>query len=134
MISGVNRICQDTEFMTGRNPGLYWRICWGFLTPLLMIAILLYTFTTYEPIKYKDNYYPNSAYGRYFISQHYELSFILFFPAVGWTIAAFGVLQLPIWCLYAIIKQRGDTWIEKIQGAFRPKANWGPRFEFFYIC
>lgn len=65
-ISGVNRICQDTEFMTGRNPGLYWRICWGFLTPLLMGAILLYTFATYEPIKYKDNYYPDSAYGRCF--------------------------------------------------------------------
>lgn len=48
------------------------------------------------------------------------------FLAAGWTIAAFGILQLPIWCLHAIIKQKGDTWMEKIHGAFRPKANWGP--------
>lgn len=76
---GVNRICQDTVFMTGRNPGLYFRICWGFLTPLLMIAILLYTFATYEPLKYKDNLYPDSAYGKYFIlvdtSNHIDHNF-----------------------------------------------------------
>ncbi|XP_037031839.1 sodium-dependent nutrient amino acid transporter 1-like isoform X1 [Bradysia coprophila] len=107
-IYGVNRICQDTVFMTGKNPGLYWRICWGFLTPLLMVAILLYTFFTYQPLKYHDIYYPDSAY------------------AAGWTISAFGIVQLPLWCIYAIIKQKGDTWLEKIQGAFRPKSDWGP--------
>ncbi|KAG4078938.1 hypothetical protein HA402_010890 [Bradysia odoriphaga] len=107
-IYGVNRICQDTVFMTGKNPGLYWRICWGFLTPLLMVAILLYTFFTYQPLKYHDSYYPDTAY------------------AAGWTISAFGIVQLPLWCIYAIFKQKGDTWLEKIQGAFRPKSNWGP--------
>lgn len=49
--------------------------------------------------------------------------------AAGWTIAAFGILQLPLWCIYAIIKQKGDTWTEKIQGAFRPKSSWGPRYD-----
>lgn len=127
MSSGVNRICQDTMFMTGRNPGLYWRICWGIVTPLLMIAILLYTFLTYEPLTYKDSLYPDSAYGKCFVSFFYFEVNLILFSAAGWTIAAFGILQLPLWCIFAIFKQKGDSWIEKIQGAFRPKANWGPR-------
>lgn len=47
--------------------------------------------------------------------------------AAGWTIAAFGIMQLPIWAAVAIIKQEGNSWSEKIRGAFRPTADWGPR-------
>ncbi len=95
-----------------------------------MIAILCYTFATYEPLKYHDNFYPDSAYGM-LTKIIWTFSILIlnefFLIAAGWTIAAFGILQLPLWCLYAIVKQKGDTWLEKIQGAFRPKANWGPR-------
>lgn len=63
-ISGVDRICRDAEFMIGRNPGIYWRLCWGILTPAVMTVILIYTFITYEPLLYKDTYvYPPMAYG-----------------------------------------------------------------------
>lgn len=62
--SGVDRICRDAEFMIGRNPGFYWRLCWGILTPVIMTVILIYTFITYEPLKYKKTYvYPTTAYG-----------------------------------------------------------------------
>lgn len=46
--------------------------------------------------------------------------------AVGWTITAFGLIQLPLWAIYAVIKQKGDTLFDKIRGAFRPVPNWGP--------
>lgn len=46
--------------------------------------------------------------------------------ALGWTISAIGILQVPLWATYAIVKQKGDTLTDKIRGAFRPKANWGP--------
>lgn len=63
-ILGVDRICRDVEFMIGRNPGIYWRICWGILTPIVMTVILIYTFITYEPLTYKKTYvYPPTAYG-----------------------------------------------------------------------
>lgn len=62
-IAGVNRLCRDTEFMSGRNPGLYWRMCWGIITPAVMITILLYTFITYKPLTYRGYIYPDTAYG-----------------------------------------------------------------------
>lgn len=62
-IYGVNRLCRDTEFMIGQNPGWYWRICWGFITPGVMITILLYTFISFRPLTYRDYVYPDTAYG-----------------------------------------------------------------------
>lgn len=56
-----------------------------------------------------------------------KLKTIFRFAAVGWTIAAFGLMQVPIWAIVAIVKQAGQTWSEKITGAFRPTADWGPR-------
>lgn len=37
-----------------------------------------------------------------------------------------GVLQLPIWLLVAIIRYPGNSWSEKVAGAFRPTRKWGP--------
>lgn len=63
VVIGVDRLCRDAEFMIGRNPGIYWRTCWGILTPGVMIAILIYTLASFKPLKYRDYIYPDSAYG-----------------------------------------------------------------------
>ncbi|XP_055854041.1 sodium-dependent nutrient amino acid transporter 1 isoform X1 [Episyrphus balteatus] len=107
-VYGVDRLCRDAQFMIGKSPSWYWRICWGVITPLIMTAIWIYTFVAYEPLTYKDVKFPSWGY------------------AIGWTITAFGVAQVPIWACVAIVKQPGDTLMEKVRGAFRPKANWGP--------
>lgn len=41
-------------------------------------------------------------------------------------ITVFGILQLPIWMIVAIIRDPGESLWEKIRGAFTPKKNWGP--------
>lgn len=35
-------------------------------------------------------------------------------------------MQLPLWAVYTVIKQKGDTWGEKIRNSFRPNIKWGP--------
>lgn len=42
--------------------GWYWRICWGIVTPGLMIAILIYNLATLEPLQYNGRYYPDIVY------------------------------------------------------------------------
>ncbi|XP_065073599.1 sodium-dependent nutrient amino acid transporter 1 isoform X2 [Ochlerotatus camptorhynchus] len=107
-IYGVDRFCKDVEFMLGIRPNLYWRLCWKWITPLLMSVILVYNLVTLEPLTYQGYVYPTIAYD------------------FGWSIAAFGLLQLPIWGIYAIVKQDGKNLTEKIMNAFRPSKNWGP--------
>ncbi|KAH8323332.1 hypothetical protein KR067_005258 [Drosophila pandora] len=107
-IYGTDRLCKDIEFMLGRKVGLYWRLCWSIITPLIMTTILVYFYATYEPLTYNNVIYPFWAY------------------SIGWMITAFGILQLPIWMIVAIIRDPGKTVGAKIRGAFTPKKNWGP--------
>jgi len=38
---GLQRFCEDIELMTGSRPGLYLCICWKFISPAIMTAILV---------------------------------------------------------------------------------------------
>lgn len=38
------RFADDIELMTGNRPGLYWLICWKYLSPLAMLSILIASF------------------------------------------------------------------------------------------
>ena len=57
-IYGVDRFCNDIEFMLGKQTGLYWRICWKFITPAVMIAILVYFVLTSELPSYNGYSFP----------------------------------------------------------------------------
>lgn len=35
------RFCDDIEWMTGQRPGLYWRLSWWAVSPMLLLGILL---------------------------------------------------------------------------------------------
>lgn len=63
-IYGTDRLCKDIEFMLGRKVGLYWRLCWGVFTPLIMTVILIYFYATYEPLTYNKQLFPTWAYGK----------------------------------------------------------------------
>nr|XP_023021528.1 sodium-dependent neutral amino acid transporter B(0)AT3 [Leptinotarsa decemlineata] len=39
--AAIARFADDIEMMTGSRPGLYWLICWKYLSPLAMISILV---------------------------------------------------------------------------------------------
>nr|CAD7392186.1 unnamed protein product [Timema cristinae] len=38
---GFEKFADDIELMTGKRPGLYWLICWKYLSPLAMLSILV---------------------------------------------------------------------------------------------
>lgn len=35
---GVDRFSEDIERMMGFKPGLYWRLCWKFVSPLFLLV------------------------------------------------------------------------------------------------
>lgn len=86
-VYGVDRFCRDIEFMLGRRTGIYWRFCWKFVTPTIMISIFVYFVLTWKPITYHDLEYSTSL------------------TILGWTIAAFALFQLPLWAFVALLKQ-----------------------------
>ncbi|XP_058063630.1 sodium-dependent neutral amino acid transporter B(0)AT3 [Anopheles bellator] len=43
-IYGLKRFADDIELMTGARPGLYWMLCWKYISPIAMITILVASF------------------------------------------------------------------------------------------
>lgn len=93
-IYGVDRLCADIEFMLGFRPNFYWRWCWKYITPLLMSTILVYTLFNLEPLKDGDQDYPPLAY------------------LIGRCITSLGLIQLPIFAIYAVFTQKEETFVE----------------------
>lgn len=62
-VSGVDNFLDDVEFMTNKRPFVFWRICWVFLTPILLCTIFIYFMISLDPLSYNNEYYPTSAYG-----------------------------------------------------------------------
>lgn len=94
LIYGVNRICHDIKFMLGFTPGIFWRICWRFVVPLLMTAIVVYYLVSFE--KPMDGAY------EYPVIAH----------VVGWCLAAVGLLQVPIFAVVKIVRREEESLIE----------------------
>lgn len=65
-MSGVDNFLDDIEFMMGHRPSIYWRCCWGFLTPTALFIILTYFLVNLTPLTYNDEYYPPAANGTIF--------------------------------------------------------------------
>lgn len=54
-VYGINRFCDDFKKMTGYYPNIIWRMLWLIITPISLLAILLYTLVDQlaNPIKYE---------------------------------------------------------------------------------
>lgn len=49
---GVDRFSSDVEMMLGKRPGLFWRICWTYISPVFLLVIdnhlTLFTLTDFN--------------------------------------------------------------------------------------
>ncbi|CAG9774078.1 unnamed protein product [Ceutorhynchus assimilis] len=107
---GLENICQDIEFMTKRKPGIYWRICWGVLIPMVLFFVLGYFLITFEPLQYEKRDYPSKIIGW------------------GWAFFAFGIFQPFLWFSIGFWKRKGDFASAKAAVASMFKhTGWGPK-------
>ncbi|KAF0310441.1 Sodium-dependent nutrient amino acid transporter 1 [Amphibalanus amphitrite] len=60
-VYGINRFCDDIQFMIGQRPNIYWRFCWAVFIPISLIAIFIYSLVKMEPLLYGDVGYPDIA-------------------------------------------------------------------------
>uniref|UniRef100_A0A4W3K5X0 Transporter n=1 Tax=Callorhinchus milii TaxID=7868 RepID=A0A4W3K5X0_CALMI len=93
---GVDRFSNDIEKMIGKRPGLYWRLCWKFVSPCFLLVspvhcgfkkvkIMLAVTTEY------DNYiFPDWA------------------NTTGWCIAISSMAAVPIYAVYKCASLRGS--------------------------
>ncbi|XP_021918357.1 sodium-dependent noradrenaline transporter-like isoform X2 [Zootermopsis nevadensis] len=86
---GLERFSQDVEDMLGTKPGLYWRICWKFVSPAFIIGVVMFGLLYQQPLKYNEYNYPSWA------------------EWIGWTLALSSILMIPLVAIISIIQTPG---------------------------
>jgi len=110
-IYGIDNFCLDVQFMTGRRVSLYWRLCWLFLAPLLMISVFIYSLATLKPLTYAGLNYPTG------------------YIEAGWCIFIIGGLQIPLWAIWTLSHKMNLSFCDAIKKTFSPSKRWGPNNE-----
>ncbi|XP_072931746.1 uncharacterized protein [Epargyreus clarus] len=108
-IYGLENLCLDLEYMLGKKTSPYWRVCWGIVTPVIMIAVFFYALVTADRILFGGTYqYPDEAY------------------IAGSCLQYFGMALVPLCIIIALWKYRSNNIIVTVKTAFRKKPTYGP--------
>ncbi|CAB3224194.1 unnamed protein product [Arctia plantaginis] len=108
-IYGLENMCLDIEFMLGLKSSFYWRMCWGLITPFMMIAVFFYSFITTERLMFGQTYeYPEYAY------------------IFGSVLQYAGIALIPLFMIITFYKYRSRNIIETLKRSFKPKPTYGP--------
>uniref|UniRef100_A0A2K6F4Y7 Transporter n=1 Tax=Propithecus coquereli TaxID=379532 RepID=A0A2K6F4Y7_PROCO len=109
-IYGGNRFIEDIEMMIGTKRWifwLWWRTCWFVITPILLIAIFIWSLVQFQRPKYAQIPYPDWG------------------VALGWCMIIFCIIWIPIMAVVKIIQAKGNIF-QRIVSCCRPASNWGP--------
>ncbi|KAK1882786.1 Sodium-dependent proline transporter [Dissostichus eleginoides] len=110
---GVNQFCQDIIDMIRHCPPwctkvlYYFKACWVFCTPFLLLLILIYIFM--------EMYNTSLHYGPYVYPRWGK--------ALGVCIGVTCCMQIPIWAIVALCKETG-TLKDRFQKSIRPLNSW----------
>ncbi|KAF7281952.1 hypothetical protein GWI33_003974 [Rhynchophorus ferrugineus] len=86
---GLDRLTQDVEAMLGMKPGIYWRVCWKFISPSFIVCVVMFGLLYHQPLVYNDYFYPTWA------------------EWVGWTLALSSIMMIPIGAIVKLCKTPG---------------------------
>ncbi|XP_008160272.2 inactive sodium-dependent neutral amino acid transporter B(0)AT3 [Eptesicus fuscus] len=101
-VYGMERFCDDIEWMTGRRPGLYWRVTWKFISPLLLLTIfvayiifMVWTTLSYKAWNPQYKQFPSRQEKSYPGWVQAICGLLSFLPAL--LVPGVAMAQLPIW-------------------------------------
>ncbi|XP_060687918.1 sodium- and chloride-dependent neutral and basic amino acid transporter B(0+)-like [Hemiscyllium ocellatum] len=113
-IYGTNRFIKDIEMMIGERTWLFWlwwRMCWILISPCFLVAVLIWSLTTFAPLRYGSVEYP------------------VWSGALGWCMTIFCIMWIPIMAVVRVVQAEGPTLWQKIFAACTSAPDWGPYLE-----
>uniref|UniRef100_A0A3Q0QZ15 Transporter n=1 Tax=Amphilophus citrinellus TaxID=61819 RepID=A0A3Q0QZ15_AMPCI len=99
---GVDRFSEDIERMMGFKPGLYWRLCWKFVSPVFLLFVVIASTLTSPDLKYDNYIFPSWA------------------NLIGWGVALSSILLVPFYAMYKFFSLPG-TFRERIAYCITPE-------------
>jgi len=123
-VYGFEKFASNVELMLGRRPGLYWRICWQFFSPLTLFGILCFLFARYQPPTLGDYTYP---YWAVVLGWLMTVSSVTAIPlvAVGTFLSRFCG-DFPLSAEMGLLRVLFNRAVETLKSLFKPTEDWGP--------
>ncbi|XP_070702268.1 sodium- and chloride-dependent neutral and basic amino acid transporter B(0+)-like [Pempheris klunzingeri] len=112
-IYGGDHIIKDIEMMIGKKSfcfWLCWRVCWFFISPCIILVVLLWSLVTFVPPSYGKVQYP------------------VWGLALGWCMVAFVLLWIPVVAVYKLMRAEGSCWM-RLRSLCCPSEEWHPYLE-----
>ncbi|CAG9860610.1 unnamed protein product [Phyllotreta striolata] len=81
-IYGTDNFARDIEKMIGHKPGLFWRICWKYISPVFILIIFIFSMASHADMLGTEYHYPD-----------WSLN-------VGYALTASSIMCIPIYILY----------------------------------
>ena len=109
-IYGIDRFFENLDEMSVKFHfliKLYWKVCWTFITPVLLAVLVVWKFISTGRVKYGDYDFPDWV------------------QALGWMFGVTSVLMLPLVSIRQILIRRSKGQ-ELGRALFRPTEEWLP--------
>ncbi|XP_020497990.1 sodium- and chloride-dependent neutral and basic amino acid transporter B(0+)-like [Labrus bergylta] len=114
-IYGGNTFIKDIEMMIGKKSfcfWVWWRACWFFISPCIILVVLLWSLITFVPPTYGGIEYP--AWGM----------------ALGWCMVAFILIWIPLVAVHKLMRAEGSLW-QRVKSLCVPSEKWHPYLEIY---
>ncbi|XP_077086289.1 inactive sodium-dependent neutral amino acid transporter B(0)AT3 [Siphateles boraxobius] len=105
---GIKRFSDDIEFMTGRRPNLYWRVCWMGISPVMLLVVLV----AYVVVQVQEHpTYPawNPQYEKFPETEVKPYSDWVF--AICVLLSSVPVVSIPVVAVYRLIRRQTTSQI-----------------------
>lgn len=56
---GVDNFSNDIKQMLGKRPGIYWRFCWKYISPVFLLVVCIFSFLGHEDMLNPEFKYPS---------------------------------------------------------------------------
>ena len=110
-IYGAERVLHDLEDMGMKiNPVLkiYWTVCWKCITPLSLLALVIFSWVNFGHVSYEENVYPTKI------------------QVLGYFITGCTLIWIPIFAVIEIDKNcKATTRTNEVCPLLQPTAEWG---------
>ncbi|GFY50126.1 sodium-dependent serotonin transporter [Trichonephila inaurata madagascariensis] len=109
-IYGAERFSDQVKEMLGYRPGIFWRVCWKYISPVFILCIFIFAIVQYKDLTLNDYTYPKWAIG------------------IGWILTASSLLCIPGYITYYLVTTPG-TYLERLRRGLSPETQTQPRQE-----
>ena len=113
-IYGVDRFLDDARVMLGEYPypKNYWKALWSFITPGIIVVLLMMSFVDMKPTSYGDYIFPAWT------------------TPLGWFFSLASVSAIPIVALHKLFNSDiKRNFVDRFKILIQPTADWGPKLQ-----